>query len=308
MRACDVLWLRDGSYESKTFHRARADPQMWTDQENPWVTESTRQRASHWTTSIWRQAARHCNRIPHSANLRSLHDPRVEGQWNPETLCSKEQTPTRIPLELSLNVWYHSFNLTLDLSLSNIRFPRISKSNIVVDLMDPSSHTIAIIGAGSVGSAIAESILLRRVVADVILVDIDEERCRGQVLDLNDVACLSGSRVRQGTYKDASHAAVIVISAGAKQNPRDTRLDLIERNLKILKAVLEAMIPIRNDAILLIVANPVDILTFFAQRLSGLTRNQVLGSGTLLDSIRLRGIIASRLGVRRGRSWHVKRV
>ena len=205
-------------------------------------------------------------------------------------------------MELSLNVWYHSFNLTLDLSLSNIRFPRISKSNIVVDLMDPSSHTIAIIGAGSVGSAIAESILLRRVVADVILVDIYEERCRGQVLDLNDVACLSGSRVRQGTYKDASHAAVIVISAGAKQNPRDTRLDLIERNLKILKAVLEAMIPIRNDAILLIVANPVDILTFFAQRLSGLTRNQVLGSGTLLDSIRLRGIIASRLGVRRGRS------
>lgn len=85
--------------------------------------------------------------------------------------------------------------------------------------MDPSSHTIAIIGAGSVGSTIAQSILLRRVVADVILVDIDEERCQGQVMDLNDVACLSGSRIRQGTYIDASHATIIFISAGAKQNP-----------------------------------------------------------------------------------------
>jgi L-lactate dehydrogenase len=163
--------------------------------------------------------------------------------------------------------------------------------------MPPSSSTIAILGAGSVGSAIAQTLLLRRVVADLILVDIDHELCQAQVQDLSDATHLSNVRIRQGSHADAGQADIIILTAGAKQRPGDTRLDLIDRNLKVLGSVLEAMNPIRPDAILLLIANPVDALTYFAQKMSGLPKNQVLGSGTLLDSIRLRGILADKLQV-----------
>jgi L-lactate dehydrogenase len=162
--------------------------------------------------------------------------------------------------------------------------------------MRTSSGSIAIIGAGSVGSAIAHSLLLRRVVADLILVDIDKERCQAQVLDLSDATYLSHVRVKQGSYAAASQADIIIVTAGAKQSPGETRLSLIDRNLRVLKSVLGPK-PIRSDAILVLVANPVDILTHFAQELSGLPRNQVFGSGTLLDSTRLRGKVAERLEV-----------
>lgn len=160
-----------------------------------------------------------------------------------------------------------------------------------------SGSSIAIIGAGSVGSAIAQALLLRRLVAEIILVDLNKELCSAQVQDLSDATYLYNVRIRQGDYLDASQADIIIITAGAKQRPEDTRLDLIDRNFKILESVLRAMKPIHLDAILILVANPVDILTYFAQQLSGLPQNQVLGSGTLLDSTRLRGILARKLDV-----------
>jgi L-lactate dehydrogenase len=163
-----------------------------------------------------------------------------------------------------------------------------------------SAHTIAIIGAGSVGSTIAHTLLLRRVVGDLILVDIDDTLCRAQVDDLSDGTFLENVRVRQGTLQDAAKAEITIITAGAKQRPGDTRLDLIDRNFKVLKSVLDGMKPIRSDAVLLLVANPVDVLTAMAQRMSGLPRNQVLGSGTLLDSVRLTRVLAHKLKVSRG--------
>jgi L-lactate dehydrogenase len=156
--------------------------------------------------------------------------------------------------------------------------------------MSASGGSIAIIGAGSVGSAIAYSLLLRQVVAD-------NDLCKAQVQDLSDATFLSNVRIRAGILADAQKADIIIITAGAKQRPGDTRLDLIDRNLKVLKSILQPLQPIRSDAILLIVANPVDILTLFAQKLSGLPKGQVLGSGTLLDSIRLKRILASKLQV-----------
>lgn len=163
-----------------------------------------------------------------------------------------------------------------------------------------SAHTIAIIGAGSVGSTIAHTLLLRRVVGDIILVDIDETLCRAQVDDLSDGTFLANVRVRQGTLADARAAEITIITAGAKQRPGDTRLDLIDRNFKILKSVLDGMKPLREDAVLLLVANPVDVLTAMAQKMSGLPRSQVLGSGTVLDSVRLTRVIAHKLKVSRG--------
>jgi len=163
--------------------------------------------------------------------------------------------------------------------------------------MLPTSDTIAIIGAGSVGSAIAQALLLRKIVADIILVDIDTTLCNAQVQDLADAAYLSNVRIRQGTAAEAGQADIIVVTAGAKQRENDTRMSLIDRNYAILENILTSMKPIREDAILVIVANPVDVLTYFAQRLSGLPQSQVFGSGTLLDSIRLRAILASNLKV-----------
>lgn len=162
----------------------------------------------------------------------------------------------------------------------------------------PTGMTIAIIGAGSVGSTIAHSLLIRRVVADIVLVDIDEELCRAQVEDLSDGTFLSNVRIRQGKPQDAAQAEIIIITAGAKQRPGDTRLDLIDRNFKVLKSVLDGMKPIREDAILLLVANPVDVLTSAAMRMCDLGPGQVIGSGTLLDSVRLTRQLAAKLKVR----------
>lgn len=163
--------------------------------------------------------------------------------------------------------------------------------------MLPSTNKIAIIGAGSVGGAIANSLLLGKIAASIILVDIDPEICHAQVQDISDAEFLSNVRIKQGHHQDAGQCDIIIISAGAKQRPGDTRLDLIGRNVKMLEEVLNAMQPIRVDAILVLVANPVDVLTHFAQQLSGLPKSQVFGSGTFLDSVRLRRTLAERLNV-----------
>ncbi|KAH0563398.1 hypothetical protein GP486_002032 [Trichoglossum hirsutum] len=158
-------------------------------------------------------------------------------------------------------------------------------------------YSIAIIGAGSVGSNIASFLLLRRIAPTLLLIDTDHSLCRAQVLDLTDAAFLSNAHVRTATHAEAGQADIIIVTAGAKQRPGDTRLDLIGRNMKILRSVMDSMKPIKKDAVVLMVANPVDVLTVFAQSLSGLPKGQVLGSGTLLDSVRLRALVAEKAGV-----------
>ncbi|KAK6516213.1 hypothetical protein TWF506_006122 [Arthrobotrys conoides] len=157
--------------------------------------------------------------------------------------------------------------------------------------------SVAIIGAGSVGCTIAHTLMLRRVCAEVRLVDIAEDLCKAQVQDLQDATYLTNVRIKYATPQEAGQSDIIVITAGAKQKPGETRLDLIEKNYKVLGSVLKGLQPINPLAIILLVANPVDVLTHFTQQMSGLPKNQVLGSGTLLDSIRLRGLLAQRLNI-----------
>jgi len=151
---------------------------------------------------------------------------------------------------------------------------------------------VAIIGAGSVGSTCAYALLLRRITSEVLLVDIDERLLIAQVQDLADAAFLSNTKIRAASFSEAGQCDIVVITAGAKQREGESRRDLIDRNHHILKSVIESIRPIRDDAILLLVSNPVDVLTEMAQRLSGLPKHQVIGSGTFLDSVRLRSALA----------------
>ncbi|KAF2644177.1 l-lactate dehydrogenase-like protein [Massarina eburnea CBS 473.64] len=159
--------------------------------------------------------------------------------------------------------------------------------------------SIAIIGAGDVGSTLAYTLLHDSICTEVIMVDPKKELLEGQVRDLGDATYggRSGTRVRAGTHRDASHSDIIVITAGAKQKEGETRLDLLTRNLAILKSIFEPMKPINSTSIVLLVANPVDILTYFAREMSGLPESQVLGTGTSLDSARLRGELSRRAEV-----------
>jgi len=157
---------------------------------------------------------------------------------------------------------------------------------------------VAVIGAGSVGAACASNLILLKTCSEVIMVDIDEERCEGEVLDLEDAGFISGVRCKKGTFEDAGSADIIVITAGVGQKPGESRVKLIEKNKSILKSIFDSMKPLNQEAIVLVVANPVDILTYLAQRLSGLSKHQVFGSGTFLDTQRFCRAVSGKLKVR----------
>ncbi|KAF1849222.1 L-lactate dehydrogenase [Cucurbitaria berberidis CBS 394.84] len=162
-------------------------------------------------------------------------------------------------------------------------------------------HTsqIAILGAGDVGTTIAYSLIMNPVAGDILIVDPKEEVRDAQVQDLSDATFHGNTttRVRAGTHKEAGQSDIVVITAGAKQKKGESRTDLIGRNKAILESAINDMTPFRSDTVLLIVANPVDVLAYFAQQFSKLPKNQVIGSGTFLDSARLRGILATKAGV-----------
>ncbi|EXM13406.1 L-lactate/malate dehydrogenase [Fusarium oxysporum f. sp. vasinfectum] len=158
---------------------------------------------------------------------------------------------------------------------------------------------IAIIGVGQVGGAAAYSIILTSFVSELLLVDLDIHLRDGQVRDLSDVAysCNSSTRVRAASHHEAAKADIVVITAGSKHMIGQTTIDYTSRNMSIVREVVETMKPFRSDTILLVVSNPVDLLTSLAHEISGLPTSQVLGSGTFLDSVRLRGLMAMRAGI-----------
>jgi L-lactate dehydrogenase len=160
-------------------------------------------------------------------------------------------------------------------------------------------HTkIAIIGAGAVGSTTAYALMLRNIAAEILLIDINDLRCKGEVLDLSDTLAFSASSdIHIGNCEQARNADIIIFCAGLPQKPNQPRTELLATNKKIVESVLSQLHPIRQDAILIMVTNPVDVLTLYAQTLSPLPRHQIFGTGTLLDSIRLRGTLSKRLGV-----------
>ena len=162
-----------------------------------------------------------------------------------------------------------------------------------------SGHSrVAVIGVGSVGATTAFCIMMRNIASEIMLVDLCKERCLGEVIDMSDAIPLcSTARVTLGTLKEAGMADIIIITAGARRKPGQSRLDLIKINQKIVADIINQMVPLNPKAILIVVSNPVDIMTLYAQKLANLPLQQIFGSGTYLDTQRLRGYISEKLGI-----------
>ena len=157
---------------------------------------------------------------------------------------------------------------------------------------------IAIIGAGSVGSTCAYVASLKNLASEIALIDINEKKEKGEVMDIADGLCFMETGCVKGSdFRDARDADVIVLTAGAPQKPGETRLDLVQKNISILKSIFKQIGKIKKTAIIIVVANPVDIMTYVAQNISGLPKKQVFGSGTTLDTARLRTEVGKHLKV-----------
>ena len=158
---------------------------------------------------------------------------------------------------------------------------------------------IAIIGgAGNVGSAVAYALMLRNLVAEIMLVDVDEQRVIGQVNDLSDALTFSRtSKIFCSGFDQAGKADIIIIAAGKAQKPEQKRSDLVRDNHSIITSIIQRMKPINEKAIIIVVTNPVDVMTMMVQDMAGIARNQIFGSGTFLDTQRLRSCIGLALGI-----------
>lgn len=157
---------------------------------------------------------------------------------------------------------------------------------------------VAVIGAGMVGSSLAYSLVVERVAGEVVLVDVSKDRAAGEAMDINHAVPFSApTRVSSGDYKDCEGADVFVITAGVAQKPGETRLDLVTKNVNIFKNIIPRIVEVSENPIILIVSNPVDVLTYVSIKLSGLPWQRVIGSGTVLDTARLRYELGSHCGV-----------
>ena len=162
------------------------------------------------------------------------------------------------------------------------------------------NNKIMIVGTGNVGASIAFAIINQRTpINEIILTDIIAQDAEGEAMDLRDALAVSPSyvKIKNGTYKDAKDCDIVVITAGAAQKPGETRMELLKKNVNILKGMVDQIMDSGFNGIFLVVTNPMDVLTYFTMKFSGLPSERVIGSGTVLDSARLRTRIANYLNL-----------
>jgi L-lactate dehydrogenase len=163
---------------------------------------------------------------------------------------------------------------------------------------------IAVIGAGAVGATVAYTLLTADLANELVLIDINRERAAGEAMDIADGTPFTGPvRIYAGDYEDCREALIVVFTAGANQHPGETRLELAARNTKVVREVIDRLLRHWSGGVLLMVTNPVDVLTYAALRFSGLPQNAVIGSGTVLDSARFRHLLSRHCRVD-GRNVH----
>jgi L-lactate dehydrogenase len=154
-------------------------------------------------------------------------------------------------------------------------------------------NRVALIGTGFVGSSYAFALLNQGVTEELVLIDINKEKSEGDAMDLNHGLPFAPSRTKIwfGDYSDCKDADLVVLTAGANQKPGETRLDLVEKNTAIFKGIVGSIMASGFDGIILVATNPVDILTYAVWKFSGLPKERVIGSGTILDTARFRYLL-----------------
>lgn len=156
----------------------------------------------------------------------------------------------------------------------------------------------AVVGCGFVGASIAFTLMQRGLFSELVLIDANRAKAEGEAMDLSHgLPYTAPMDIYAGDYDDAADCGLIIVTAGANQKPGETRLDLIGKNVAILKSIIPEIRCRNFEGILLIVSNPVDVLTYAAWHMSGLPANRVFGSGTVLDTARLKQLLGEKLGV-----------
>jgi L-lactate dehydrogenase len=157
---------------------------------------------------------------------------------------------------------------------------------------------IAVVGAGNVGSTFAYSLVLSGLASEIVLIDADQARAEGQAMDLDHAVPFNQPvRVWAGGFEDCKGALVTMVSAGANQKPGEPRTDLLKRNIAVFRNVIGEIAAVNPEGIILVATNPVDVLTYAAYKISGLSRRRVFGSGTILDTARFRTLLANHFDV-----------
>ena len=167
------------------------------------------------------------------------------------------------------------------------------KENIMINF-----RKAVMVGCGFVGSASVFALMQSGLFSEIAMIDADMDKAEGEAMDISHgIPFAKHMRVYAGNYDDVRDAGIVIVTAGANQKPDETRLDLVHKNVGIFKSIIPEIASRDFNGILLIVANPVDILTAVAQKLSGLPENRVIGSGTVLDTGRLKTRLSDHLGV-----------
>jgi L-lactate dehydrogenase len=157
---------------------------------------------------------------------------------------------------------------------------------------------IAIVGTGHVGATFAYALLLRGIASEIVLINLDHGRAEGEAMDLNHgMLYTRPARVWAGDFTDCTSADIVVLAAGVGQRPGETRLDLLRRNAEVFKEIVPRIVQINREAILIVVTNPVDVLTHVTWMISDLPASQVIGSGTILDTARFRYLLSQHFEV-----------
>lgn len=162
------------------------------------------------------------------------------------------------------------------------------------------NNKVVIIGCGNVGMSYAYALLNQKTyVNELVLIDINTKKVEGEVMDLNHCLAYSPSKItiKLGDYKDCKDAKIVVISAGANQNVGETRMDLIHKNSKIFNSIVTNVMSSGFNGIFLVATNPLDIMTYLTYKYSNLPTNKVLGTGTTLDTARLRYLMSEKIGI-----------
>jgi L-lactate dehydrogenase len=160
---------------------------------------------------------------------------------------------------------------------------------------------IGIVGAGMVGASAAFAMVLRGVGGEIVLVDLNEKLAAAQTQDIVHATPFAYPvQLRSGHYRDLADARVVVLSAGVSQQPGETRIQLLDRNAAVFESIIPQVLEVAPKAVLLVATNPVDIMTQIATRISGLPRERVIGSGTILDTARFRTLLGEQLGISAG--------